>query len=793
MQPKKIIFGLCSLLLSDVAAFAQYNRPYRITREASSFYISNQGNGSISRLDSTFNHRTVITGLYRPYDVLFGTYAGSKALIVVDSNQLKFYDPGNFNALGSVAIGGAVEAHDAVFNPNNANEMFISDRGGSQIIKASIGSAPFYSISFSTINQSIQRPAGMMFDREGRLLVLSDTTGGNVYQLNPTNGNDSLIVRTGLDFPNDLVQDAQGNFYLSNWGDDFVYRAPSGLDTFTFLSGFNTPSGLYANVEDDYLVVVCTECNKLEFLSLHMLIPEGDLISCSNDSSTVYVDQRYKGVGTYESANRFKVVLSDSKGDFTNGREIGSVNGTEVPDSIRVWIPFGLPSSPNYRYRLEASHPGVKGALDKRAAFIQAPEAFISDKTEDGGCQMTPRWLGKAASAHVTYRWTGIKGMNGNDSSAIRYAADSTGRRSISLLAVDTMSGCRSFSSLDYEVVKPLTYNDLGIITQEDWHYCPGEIATLGNDSLERVFRWYGNNYKDTLSEEAVYSFQVPLPYWKEGSWLSHQLESWDSSAFCTSRLNVFIYIDSVPDRYVFTGDYCACFRLCRDEKTLTLNKPEWDTLYGFGYKTTLPVIEEGNDYVILDVRNGVDGDPVYTLRMDKNTGCADTLKEEVYFGNPADTVIIVPSATQYGHRAVGVTDDYTLYWYVNGKTVYARLPLPMSMLKLGDSIQAIIGTKYCWDSSEIWIHGITHTDELVSDIIKLYPNPTNHLLQLQSDQPMHSVRCYDAQGRLQKEFPVYSSETQHSLDVSDLTPGIYLLSIELEDGSRARGRFVKE
>jgi hypothetical protein len=442
---------------------------------------------------------------------------------------------------------------------------------------------------------------------------------------------------------------------------------------------------------------------------------------------------------------------------------------------------------------LEASHPVVKGALDKRAAFIQAPEAFISDKTEDGGCQMTPRWLGKAASAHVTYRWSGINGMNGNDSSAIRYAADSTGRRSISLLAVDTMSGCRSFSSLDYEVVKPLTYNDLGIITQEDWHYCPGEIATLGNDSLERVFRWYGNNYKDTLSEEAVYSFQVPLPYWKEGSWLSHQLESWDSSAFCTSRLNVSIYIDSVPDRYVFTGDYCACFRLCRDEKTLTLNKPEWDTLYGFGYKTTLPVIEEGNDYVILDVRNGVDGDPVYTLRMDKNTGCADTLKEEVYFGNPADTVIIVPSATQYGHRAVGVTDDYTLYWHVNGKRVYARLPLPMSMLKLGDSIQAIIGTKYCWDSSEIWIHGITHTDELVSDIIKLYPNPAQKSLQLISQQPWQRVECYDAQGRLQKEFPVSSSETQHSLDVSDLTPGIYLLGIELEDGSRAWGRFVKE
>jgi hypothetical protein len=179
---------------------------------------------------------------------------------------------------------------------------------------------------------------------------------------------------------------------------------------------------------------------------------------------------------------------------------------------------------------------------------------------------------------------------------------------------------------------------------------------------------------------------------------------------------------------------------------------------------------------------------------MDKNTGCADTLKEEVYFGNPADTVIIVPSDTQYGHRAVGVTDDYTLYWHVNGKRVYSYIPLPYSMLKLGDSIQAIIDTKYCRDSSQVWIHGITHASHPFSEAgLEIYPNPTKHLLQLQSEQPMHSVRCYDAQGRLQKEFPVPTSETQLSLDVSVLTPGIYLLGIELEDGSRARGRFVKE
>jgi hypothetical protein len=96
-------------------------------------------------------------------------------------------------------------------------------------------------------------------------------------------------------------------------------------------------------------------------------------------------------------------------------------------------------------------------------------------------------------------------------------------------------------------------------------------------------------------------------------------------------------------------------------------------------------------------------------------------------------------------------------------------------------------------DDVQLELFRIAKVDAVFKVELRIYPNPTKNLLQLQGDQPIHSVRCYDAQGRLQKEFPVPTSETQHSLDVSNLTPGIYLLGIELKDGSRAWGRFVKE
>ena len=202
------------LLVLGISANAQYSNPYRMTFDGSNYFVTNKGNGTVSKLNSTFAHSTVITGLTSPNDIFFGSVAGNSALAVIDTNILKLYSPTAYTGLLNIPITGAVEAHDGVFNPSNTNEFFISDRAGNKIIKGSIGSAPFYPITFSTLASNISKPAGMIFNSQGKLLVVTDTVNAEVWEINTTTGAKSLKLSTSKDNFNDIAQDGQGN-YLS--------------------------------------------------------------------------------------------------------------------------------------------------------------------------------------------------------------------------------------------------------------------------------------------------------------------------------------------------------------------------------------------------------------------------------------------------------------------------------------------------------------------------------------------------------------------------------------------------
>ena len=64
----------------------------------------------------------------------------------------------------------------------------------------------------------IPRPHGMLFDRDGRLLVIS---GNQLVRYRPTGsalGASEVIIAEGLDEPRDLAMDSRGNIYIAEWG-----------------------------------------------------------------------------------------------------------------------------------------------------------------------------------------------------------------------------------------------------------------------------------------------------------------------------------------------------------------------------------------------------------------------------------------------------------------------------------------------------------------------------------------------------------------------------------------------
>ena len=72
---------------------------------------------------------------------------------------------------------------------------------------------------------------------------------------------------------------------------------------------------------------------------------------------------------------------------------------------------------------------------------------------------------------------------------------------------------------------------------------------------------------------------------------------------------------------------------------------------------------------------------------------------------------------------------------------------------------------------------GPTATEDLIHNEVLLYPNPTNGLISIQSDQPIKRIIVYDLRGRV-----VLTPQNHHQIDLSELVSGVYITQLEIGD-----------
>lgn len=770
------------LLLLALAASAQYNKPYRIAYDGLNYYVTNKGNGTLSKLDASFRHSTAITGLHSPNDVFFANVAGNSMIAVIDSNTIKLFDSSSLSLVLSIPIQGATEAHDGAVNPLNTNEFFISDRAGNRIIKGSIGPAPFYPVSFSTINSSVMRPSGLLFDRNNRLLVVCDTTDGEIYRINTSTGVASLVKKTGIHRLNDIVQDNQGNFYISNWDDQYVYRCDPVFDSAVAITRFNMPAGLYANVKDDYLVVACMNCGKLDFLAFHALIPEEDLISCAGDSVTVYIDRFYKGIGTYETGNRFQVVLSDETGSFNRKWIIGSVAGNLPPDSIRCKIPNHLISSPNYKYRLEATHPEITGAISKRAGIVAAPEAFIASKPLMHICVSSHLPLGKAGINHTQYVWNTTGMLNEFNSPEVRFSAPNPGLYPVSLLVSDTLSGCSARAEIEIQVLEKPT---LGLPTPI--FACEGDVVVIGDSTLPWKYNWEIPEWSANERSRPVISLNM-----HDGpSFNFINLVLSDSSGYCTNKDRIIIKIDTlprVPGQLAVPTDICNNGIMTFERSTPFYKEIFWSD----------GELLDSNENAVRFRISFNKGSHWYVTYVDTNTGCRDSFGN--YFlvlANPDSVILIKDDISQHYIARIYGEGNLLPRWWVNGHIVLNLSDsFPFSMLNQGDTIwvEGMDGRYFrCRASSGKWVHdNIPNSTHHLSDVsMRIFPNPAKEQLRIESSIPGASLRIFDNYGRLVLHFERINASIE--FDVSEYSEGLYRIVLTWDDGTQSAATFMKE
>lgn len=74
---------------------------------------------------------------------------------------------------------------------------------------------------------------------------------------------------------------------------------------------------------------------------------------------------------------------------------------------------------------------------------------------------------------------------------------------------------------------------------------------------------------------------------------------------------------------------------------------------------------------------------------------------------------------------------------------------------------------------------------------ISVYPNPVADNVLIQSPQQFNEIKIYSAQGQLMV-VQTGLSTCNISLDINNFKPGIYLLNVKMNDGTRVNHKFVK-
>jgi len=136
---------------------------------------------------------------------------------------------------------------------------------------------------------------------------------------------------------------------------------------------------------------------------------------------------------------------------------------------------------------------------------------------------------------------------------------------------------------------------------------------------------------------------------------------------------------------------------------------------------------------------------------------------------------------------------DNTLKYFTNGTQIYS------GALGVNKNVQAIdfvyddYGTGFRVDNIQINNLPVLSTDEVgKKELMKIYPNPTAEILNIEADSKINSIAIFDAKGSLIKNFQETGISNGKRINVSDLISGIYMVKVKTSTSEFTK-KFIKK
>ena len=309
------------MILVSTVLFCQnlLNLPESVVYDSlnSRYLVSNWGNGNIVQIDSTGTQSIWLSNV----QCFAGLHIRDSVLYVACREYgVKGFNLNTGENVLSVNIAGATNIND--ITSDNSGNLYVSYPTGDAIYKINVASEQ----SWLFADSGLDVPNGLYFDdQNNRLLVVSYRTNSPIQEVSLTDSTASVIVSPGLHNLDGISQDNEGNYYVSSWHNNRVYKFDNAFANppEIFSNHSDDPADIYFDKVNNLLAVPLFFTNQIEFVEAGTGINQSNIIEKPEISSI----QNYPN-----PFNPSTTISFDSKGTESNDTiiEIYNLKGQKI-------------------------------------------------------------------------------------------------------------------------------------------------------------------------------------------------------------------------------------------------------------------------------------------------------------------------------------------------------------------------------------------------------------------------------------------------------------------------------
>ena len=357
----KVTLLIISYLLVSNFSFCQYfSGPESVEFDAANnrYLVSNRG--SVKSIQS------VVPG---QAPSLFSSNVGSPAGLEIlggklwscDGARIKSYDLTTGTLVDNVNLGATFL--NGITNDGN-KFLFVSDFSAKKIYRFNIETLDY----FEMVSNTVSTPNGMWYDgANDRLLFVNWGTNAPIKAVSLIDSTLSTVANTSIGNCDGITRDAAGNYFVSAWSQQSVYKFDSNLlNPVPVVTSLSNPADIFYNLTNDTLAVPNSQNNTVTYHYFGTLGLSN--LSSQENSVMVYPNPTNDEINilfTLESANEVAVQLYNSTGQlvFQGQQKFDNTGRNELTFSTTN-LPTGT-----YNYVLLLGEKAESGSLNVLKGF----------------------------------------------------------------------------------------------------------------------------------------------------------------------------------------------------------------------------------------------------------------------------------------------------------------------------------------------------------------------------------------------------------------------------------------